>query len=340
MSQTAETTHEKAPYPHNRRWKLMANSAWNVLLVVATLIAAGGALAAGPRNAGNMLSAALPLALIGIPLALIMASGELDLSLGAVAGFAGLIAAGIAQGGGLVAAAGACMLAGLAIGVAHGLLVGTLRLNGALVTAATAVVLSGLALANSGGTGQVVQVQEGETGLLNAMAWVFVVVMLLVSIALITLTPLGRRPLPGDPAEPRLRRSLMVGLPFAIAGMMAGLAGAVIVARLQYAGPTLNTTLESQALLAVLIGGTPLGRGISNVFGALLGALFVAAVQNALLLMGIDTGVLLLVLGVIMVGALLLVHGYHAAIGWFYARRSKPEPAPEPPPAPEAPAAG
>jgi ribose transport system permease protein len=130
------------------------------------------------------------------------------------------------------------------------------------------------------------------------------------------LTPFGRRPLRGDPPEPRLRRAVYVGLPYAASGLLAGLAGVIIILQLRFAGPGVGTTMQSRALAAALIGGTPLGVGVANGFGGLLGALAVALLGTVQSLTQVRGGAPAVWLnGVVVVAALLLSHAYHWIAG-------------------------
>jgi ribose/xylose/arabinose/galactoside ABC-type transport system permease subunit len=323
---------QATPYPHNRRWKLIANGIWNVLLIllIAALLAVIAAASGGsglrlmPMLAAQM----LPLALVVPPLILLMASGELDLSAGAVIGLSGAILARMVAGGvPVVGAALACLIGGLVIGIVNGLLVGVARLNGALLTLAVAVLLDGIASAMLGG--DFVRGPEGEWGAITAFGWIAAVLATVACILLVFLTPFGRRPLRRDPPEPRLRRMVYVGLPYAASGLLAGLAGVIVILELRFAGPGAGTVMQPRVLSAALIGGTPLGMGVANGFGGLLGALVVAllgVVQNLPQVRGGPPAVWLN--GVVVVAGLLLSHAYHWIVGTISrGRGASPPPA-------------
>jgi len=330
---------EPLPYRHNRRWKFIANSVWNVLALLSLVILVIIQLSSFSRGGGQLLgfaaSHAVTIAMIVPMLILLMASGEIDLSIGAVASLSAMVAALLIGAGTPIALALLASLPlGLAIGVAHGLLVGVARLNGALVTVASAALIQGIAIALRGESGPL----RGDRDQVGVAVWILggaLALLLTVSvIVLVNLTPFGRRPAPGDPPEPILRRALWVGLPFAVSGMMAALAGALTLARLGFADPAVGLSLGTQALLAALIGGTPLAMGVANGFGGLLGAVIVVLLSLLQSRLQAQAKIpVALFTGLAFVAATLIAHLAHGLVGWLGQRRKaaaseRPDPAP------------
>lgn len=330
MAQEVAEMPRPVPYAHSGRWKLMANSVWNALLIVVTLALVASATlgsGGGARLPQVLLPDMLIYALPAIPLSLLMASGELDLSAAGTAGLAATITAlALRDGGSLFGPLATCLALGLVIGAVNGALVGAARLNGALATFATGALLAGVTLAITDATGIVIRPSELEAGAAGALGWAVLLVALLGGVALVYLSPLGQRPQAGDPPEPRLRRSLMVGLPYAACGMLAALAGSLLVVRLRFAGPGITAAYELRLLLAVVVGGTALGRGVSNVFGAVIGAAFSSALALMLTINGIAATAAQFVLGAVLTAAVVLGYVYHGLFGWAVARRNGPEP--------------
>jgi ribose/xylose/arabinose/galactoside ABC-type transport system permease subunit len=74
---------------------------------------------------------------------------------------------------------------------------------------------------------------------------------------------------------------------YVICGALAGLAGAVLVARLNAAQAVLGAGMELHAIAVVVLGGTYLFGGYATLLGTMLGAIFLGVAENGLLLMNV-----------------------------------------------------
>ncbi len=93
---------------------------------------------------------------------------------------------------------------------------------------------------------------------------------------------------------------------FALSGALAGLAGALAVARLGAAGPTLGTDLLLNTLAAIVVGGTSLSGGVGGVQRTLIGVLIIALLDNGLNLMGINQYTQMVIKGLVVIAAVLV----------------------------------
>lgn len=93
---------------------------------------------------------------------------------------------------------------------------------------------------------------------------------------------------------------------FALSGAMAGLAGALAVARLGAAGPTLGQDLLLNTLAAIVVGGTSLSGGIGGVHRTLIGVLIIALLDNGLNLMGVNQYTQMVIKGAVVIAAVLI----------------------------------
>ena len=156
----------------------------------------------------------------------------------------------------------------------------------------------------------------GFVTLMNAYAGVPVPVMILGVIALVGLlvtqnTVFGRYlyAIGGNPDAARLsgidikKQTLAV---FSIMGLLGGIAGVVYTARVGSAAPDAGVLLELDAIAACVIGGASLVGGRGTVFGALLGALFMASLDNGMSLNNVSDYIQLIVKGAILVTAVSL----------------------------------
>ena len=93
---------------------------------------------------------------------------------------------------------------------------------------------------------------------------------------------------------------------FLLMGVLYGLTGLVLAARLNGAPPGGAPFLELDAIAAAVIGGVSLQGGVGRVGNALLGALMLATINNGLSLMNVPTFYQLVVSGLILITAVIL----------------------------------
>jgi D-xylose transport system permease protein len=148
---------------------------------------------------------------------------------------------------------------------------------------------------------------------LNAYQGVPVPVMILVVVALLGAfitqnTTFGRYlyAIGGNPEAARLsginiKHHLLAV--FSIMGALAGLGGMIYTARVGSAAPDAGRLLELDAIAACVIGGTSLMGGRGTVFGAILGAIFMASLDNGMSLKNFADFTQDIVKGVILVAA-------------------------------------
>jgi D-xylose transport system permease protein len=90
---------------------------------------------------------------------------------------------------------------------------------------------------------------------------------------------------------------------FMLMGLLAAIAGAVSIARLDAATNSEGTLAELLVIAAAVIGGTSLAGGTGTVMGAMLGAVLMQSLQSGMVLLGVDTPLQNIVVGVVLVGA-------------------------------------
>lgn len=93
---------------------------------------------------------------------------------------------------------------------------------------------------------------------------------------------------------------------FVISGLLAGLAGALAVARLGAAGPTLGQELLLNSLAAIVVGGTSLSGGTGGVHRTLIGVAIIALLDNGLNLMGVNQYTQMVIKGAVVITAVLI----------------------------------
>jgi ribose transport system permease protein len=226
--------------------------------------------------------------LIALGMTFVIMLGEIDLSVGAVAAMAAVIAAEN-SGGGIVTGVGSAVLAGLAFGVMNGVLIAYLRLPSFIVTLATLLAARGLALILSDNATVAVDYTSNYLQLANRQVLglpvplLILVVAYVVGVVLFRFARFGRHVLAvGGNQE----AAALMGLPvpriklivFALSGALAGLAGAVLTAKIGSGAPLEAAGWELSAIAAVVVGGTLLTGGLGSVAGTLVGVLLLGLI--------------------------------------------------------------
>jgi len=277
---------------------------------------------ATPGNLEIMLLQTAVVATAALGMTLVIASGGIDLSVGAQIALATVtLASLLARGWSPAAAVVATVAGGLACGGLIGGLVTGLRLPPFIVTLGMWGGLRGLAKGLAGET-MVVAPTTWLNDLLTALpperrwllapAGVWLTILLAVAVAvLLQTTRLGRHILAIGSSEPTARlcgvaveRTKLVV--YALAGALAAVAGVLQYAYLTVGDPTTALGMELDVIAAVVIGGASLAGGRGSVAGTLVGALIMTAVANGCTKLDLPNWVQEIVTGVIIVAAVAL----------------------------------
>ncbi|POX45696.1 ABC transporter permease [Streptomyces sp. Ru72] len=267
-------------------------------MVLAFQLATGSFL--DPANLGGIATDAATLAIVAVPLALLVISGYLDLSVGSTLALGGLVAGRLASSGQppVVAVVGA-LAAGAAVGAVNGVLCCYLGLSPFIVTLGMLTAVRGLAqqlfpLPLSGfGDGFAWFGGARIAGL--AAPVVIAAVVLAVGASFLALIPAGRHVFAiGVNREAAHLSGINIRrTPFALfvaTGVAAALAGAIKASVLDsVVAGTSGAGFELTALTAVLVGGVALTGGSGSILGVLLGVLFLGGLQNGLTLLNVPT---------------------------------------------------
>jgi ribose transport system permease protein len=308
------------------RWRFLANALWiaSILAILACLVLAGTTSSEqfwSSQNVQNLMRAWLIPALMVAPMALIIATGGLDLSVGAVAGLVATVIASLtSEGLGVGPALILGLLLALVIGLSNGLLIGVTKMHGAIITLGMLTLLNGLNLMLTGG--QLIRIEEAGLLLSPALPVIGLILLTILTIGLVELTPFGRRDhSEAEQPEPWFQRLFFAGAPYVLSSLIAGFAGAWLLGRLRAAGPTIGAGLEVDVILMVLLGGTPLGVVLVNIIGALVAAFLVSVAQNISTLNGLPFQAILIGKGAAFLVFALLSYVYFHIVKWVVGRK-------------------
>lgn len=265
---------------------------------------------------GLMLSVA-QIGMVACTMMLCLASRDFDLSVGSTIAFAGVLGAIVLERTGSVPlAVAACLGSGALIGAGNGVLIAYLRVNALIATLATMLMVRGLAFIAS--QGQAVGINNdsfidfGDARLLGLPLPVWVAgACFLFSGVLLNHTVFGRNTLAigGNPEAARLAgvkvEKLRVWI-FLLQGLVAGLAGLILAARITSGQPNAAQGFELDVISACVLGGVSLQGGKARIFGVLIGVLIMGTVENVMNLMNVDAFYQYLMRGIILLAAVLL----------------------------------
>lgn len=247
---------------------------------------------------------------LALGMTLVILSGGIDLSVGAILGFSGAIAAGLLKHGlsipplGLhieFTASGAILagiLVGAALGWHNGIAVTRFRLPPFIATLGMLSIARGLSFLWTGGfpiTGLGPSFGQIGTGAwlgLPVPVWImatFVALFLVIT----KRARFGRHlyAVGGNARAARLTGLNVDRIKIAVytlAGALAGVAGLIVTSRLDSAQPNAGLSYELDAIAAVVIGGTSLSGGRGSIWGTVLGCLIIGVLNNGLFLLGVS----------------------------------------------------
>ncbi|MEO9168880.1 MAG: ABC transporter permease [Aestuariivirga sp.] len=271
--------------------------AFTVILWVVLSIAAPNFLTEG--NIANMMRQVSISAIIAIGVLCTIIIAGIDLSVGSVAAFCGVIVAQLlSHGYGITISVGFTLLVGVLVGAINAAGVGKLGIPAFVVTLAGLQVYRGFALLVSGGMtvgGLPEGIKDFSRGTVLGIPNLFTT-MLVVGIIvhyMLSYTRTGRYLYAIGSNEEAARRQgipvfKMTMVAYVISSVMATLAGILLVSRLSIASPSMANAYELQAIAAAVVGGASLFGGRGTVLGAIAGAILFTTMGNGAVLLNVD----------------------------------------------------
>ncbi len=256
-------------------------------------------------------------ALIAVGLTYVIISGGIDLSVGSILAFSGVVMAHTLRLGWPLPLA---ILAGVGVGAGCGLVNGLLisygRLPPFIATLGMMSVARGGALLATDGrpvSGFDESFRWLATGEIAGVPVPVIIMVLVYAAAHLVLqrTKFGRYTYAIGGNE---EASLLSGVPvrlykigiYAVCGGLAALSSVLLTARLNSAQPIAGLSYELDAIAATVIGGTSLMGGQGSVIGTLIGALIMGVLRNGLNLLGVSSFIQQVVIGLVIIAAVLL----------------------------------
>lgn len=283
-----------------------------LVLVIAAGIASPGFLT--PVNLFNVVRQASVVGITAVGVTLVMITGGVDLSVGAVISLGSVLAASAMAGSNdaIPLAVGLVILMGSVVGLVNGLVVVRWKVPSFILTLGMATLVSGLTQLWTGGTAAG-EVAPGFRTALNArigpvpvLAIVFVVIVAL-GLVIQNRTTFGRRLyLVGANAAAARLSGIPVGatlmVAYALSGGAAALGGLALLARSGVSSNFAGQGFEFDALAAVVLGGTTFQGGRGGIGGTVAGVLILVTSFDLVNILGLNFNLELIVKGGIIFG--------------------------------------
>lgn len=273
------------------------------------------------KNCRNILNQSAIYLVISVGMTLVISAGQIDLSVGSVIGFSGMVMGMMSLNG---AAPGLAVLAGLLssflIGILNGALVAYGKMNSFIVTLSTMTIARGviLILTNSQsvfGFGTAFTFMgSGAVGPVNMPIVISLIVALIGAVVLHKTTFgnyclfIGSNEVALNRSGVNVRRYKMIV--FGICGLCAGIAGMIVTARLNSAEPLAGQGYEMDAIAAAILGGTSMKGGKGSIIGTIIACFILNVLKNGLTILSISSHYQEILTGFILIISV-LISEYH-----------------------------
>jgi ribose transport system permease protein len=269
-------------------------------------------------NLLNIVRQTAIIAVMAVAGTFVIASAEIDLSVGSVAGLASVVTAMvIGSTGNALLGILAALGVGLAVGTVNGVLVTLLRMPSFLVTLAMLGIAIGIAQWISDFQPQPIlndsfnnSFGSGDVGPIPSLL-IWAAGFAIAGAIILNKTSFGRHVLAtgGNRIAAEFSGVSTARIKFTVllaSGVVASIAGMLYAGRLHSGRYQWGTGDELSVIAAVVLGGTSLFGGNGRVVGALFGALFIGLINNGLILAGLDTSQQRIIQGLIIIVAVAL----------------------------------
>jgi len=251
---------------------------------------------------------------------LVLAIGQLSLSVGAIGGMIAVLTGGMMEVWGVptLAAIGAGLLVGAAAGLVNGLLITRTGINGFVITLATASAFTGITIGLNNAKpyynlpAEFVAFGQARLGPIPTIG-VFTILVTLALAFLLTRTVLGRQILavggnPRSAALSGIQVDPIIVITHTLSGLLSAIAAILLMARLGSAQPSIGSDWLLPSFAIPIVGGVALSGGTAPIASTVLAACLIALIENGLVLTKADPYWIQFLLGAIILGAVGLNH--------------------------------
>ncbi len=248
---------------------------------------------------------------IALGMTLVILTGGIDLSVGAVVAIAGTMAAGFIALSGLPVSIALAMglLVGIAIGFINGFIIAKTGMPPFIVTMAMTTMARGTVYVYTGGLPVRTLdpiFNEVGSGYLGPIPFpvIYTAVLYIGVMIVLYRTKLGRHiyAVGGNREAARFSGISITRVEIAvytIIGFLSAISGIVLCARMYSGQPTIGAGFELDAIAAVVLGGTSFTGGVGTIGGTIIGVLVIGVLNNGLNILGVSSFWQLIVKGAV-----------------------------------------
>lgn len=273
-----------------------------------------------PMNILNLLRQVSVNALIAFGMTLVILSGGIDLSVGAILALSGAIFAGMLKFYNMdpILAIFCCCIFGAFLGFINGLLITKGKIAPFIATLGTMTIYRGLTLVYTNGN-PITNLSDSFYFLVFGRGYmlglpipaVVIVITLIILWIILHQMPLGRKIYAtGDNERATIISGINIdnikSIVYTISGLLSALSSTIVVSRLDSAQPTAGMTYELDAIAAVVLGGTSLSGGKGIILGTLIGVLIIGTLNNGLNLLNVSSFYQSVIKGMVILLAVLI----------------------------------
>lgn len=255
--------------------------------------------------------------ILAIGMTYVIITGGIDLSVGAIVGFSGMIAGGLLKEGVLIKSAGVkifctvptavlfCVILGAALGAVNGLVITRFRVAPFIATLGMMYVARGMAMLRSGG----ITYPNLDTNVLGDTGFGFfgmnvpgtpipVGVVILALFAVVAAVALNKTPfgwhvkaIGGNEKAAGLsgvKINKVKIIVYIISGVCAAVVGIITSSQLLAAHPATGESWEMNAIAASVLGGTSMAGGIGTIGGTIIGAFVIGVINDGMVMCGVS----------------------------------------------------
>ena len=286
-----------------------------VAIVIAVALSFASPLFLTRTNLLTLLDQAAVFGIVAVGMTFVVLTGGIDLSVGAIAGLAGIVLGLALQHVSVPLACLAAVAVGAGLGLVSGLLVSLFGLAAFVVTLGMMAIGRSLAYILSGQQA-VSDIPESlraafDTNLLGIPVNVLCLLGLYVAAWAYLTYAKGGRTIYAVGSNREAARAAGLNtlfysvLPYVLSGGLAAVAACFAVGQIALADPLMGNGMELDAIAAVVIGGASLAGGRGSVVGTLIGVFIIVMTRNGLNLLGIAPAWQGTAIGTIIIAALL-----------------------------------
>jgi ribose/xylose/arabinose/galactoside ABC-type transport system permease subunit len=266
-----------------------------------------------------LLQTVAPLLVVSVAATMLMMSGNIDLSVGSILGFSGILAATLSKSG--LSAWQAfipCVILGFGLGALNGFLVVKLKITPVIATLATTYILLGVAKIMCGETIPYVKGVQTDFAIIGRgkigpwpMQIFFIVAIIVIFLILQKKSVLGKYSIAiGGNTEAAKLAGINVGkivwLMFSLVGVAAALAGCLRASNMGVADAMAGQGFELDVIIAILMGGTSFSGGEGSVVRTIAGAFIVSVLAIGLNMANVPSFYQYVVKGGVLIAAVYL----------------------------------